>query len=180
MNCRVETADAVVRFLRERALTLAVAESCTAGLVADSIACIPGASDVFWGSFVTYRAEAKAAMLGIDRGLLERYGAVSRETARAMAEAALEKSGADLSASVTGLAGPDGDGRGTPVGTVWVAAATREKGGHPRVHARCFHCQGDRASVREAAALDVLRVIRETAQAFSADAGRRSRVNAAS
>jgi PncC family amidohydrolase len=170
MNCRVETADEVVRLLREHALTLAVAESCTAGLVADSIACIPGASDVFWGSFVTYRTEAKAAMLGIDRALLERYGAVSAETARAMAAASLEKSGVDLSASVTGLAGPDGDDRGTPVGTVWVAAAVREKSGRPRVRVRCFQYQGGRASVREAAALDVLRVIRETAQVFSADA----------
>jgi PncC family amidohydrolase len=170
MNCKIETADEVVRLLRENALTLAVAESCTAGLVADSIACIPGASDVFWGSFVTYRTEAKAAMLGIEKALLERYGAVSEETARAMAEAALEKSGTSVSASVTGLAGPDGDGRGTPVGTVWVAAAAREKSGRPRILARCFQYQGGRASVREAAALDVLRVIRETAQVFSADA----------
>jgi PncC family amidohydrolase len=144
-------------------LMLAVAESCTAGLVADSIACVPGASNVFWGSFVTYRIEAKVAMLGIDPALLDRYGAVSEETARAMAEGALEKSGADISASVTGLAGPDGDDRGTPIGTVWIAAAIRENDGTCRVRTECFRYQGGRAAVREAAALDVLRLIRETA-----------------
>ncbi|MDR0640072.1 MAG: CinA family protein [Spirochaetaceae bacterium] len=159
MHCRAETAGDVVRLLREKGLTLALAESCTAGLVADSIACVPGASDVFWGSFVTYRVEAKAAMLGIDRTMIERYGVVSGETARMMAEGALKKSNADISASVTGLAGPDGDDRGTPVGTVWMAAAVRENGGH-RVRVEHFCYRGNRATVREATALDVLRLIR--------------------
>jgi PncC family amidohydrolase len=158
MCCRAEAALDVVRRLREKGLTLALAESCTAGLVADSIAGIPGASNVFWGSFVTYRAEAKAAMLGIDRTMIERYGVVSGETARMMAEGALEKSGAGISASVTGLAGPDGDDRGTPVGTVWMAAAVHENGGH-RVRVERFCYGGDRAAIREAAALDVLRLI---------------------
>jgi PncC family amidohydrolase len=178
MHCRVDAADAVVRLLREHALTLALAESCTAGLVADSIACIPGASNVFWGSFVTYRIEAKAAMLGIDPALLDRYGAVSQETARAMAEGVLEKSGAVLSASVTGLAGPDGDGRGTPVGTVWMASAVREHDDPrhtdtplPRVRLRHFCYEGGRASVREAAALDVLRLIMETARSIGETKG---------
>jgi PncC family amidohydrolase len=162
MHCRVEAADDVVRLLQNERLTLALAESCTAGLVADSIASIPGASNVFWGSFVTYRVEAKAAMLGIDRTMIERYGVVSGETARMMAEGALEKSGADLSASVTGLAGPDGDDRGTQVGTVWMAAAVRENGGC-RVRVEHFCYEGDRATVRETAALDVLRLIEAVA-----------------
>jgi PncC family amidohydrolase len=161
MSYKAEAAEALVRLLMRKRLTLAVAESCTAGLVADSIACVPGASNVFWGSFVTYRSEAKAAMLGIDPALLDRYGAVSEETARAMAEGALEKSGADISASVTGLAGPDGDDRGTPIGTVWIAAAVRENDGTCRARAECFRYQGGRAAVRESAALDVLRLIRE-------------------
>jgi PncC family amidohydrolase len=177
MNCKAETADVVdvmsvtpaahaaVRLLRDNALTLALAESCTAGLVADSIACVPGASNVFWGSFVTYQVAAKVAMLGIDRALIDRYGAVSAETARAMAEGALEKSGADLSASVTGLAGPDGDDRGTPIGTVWIAVAVRENGNPRCVRAECFRYPADgRAAVRAAAARDVLRFIQETAQ----------------
>jgi PncC family amidohydrolase len=169
MSYRVKAAGEAARLLRENALTLAIAESCTAGLVADSIACIPGASEVFWGSFVTYRVEAKVAMLGIDRALLDRYGVVSGETARMMAEGALEKSGASLSASVTGLAGPDGDGRGTPIGTVWIAAAAREHGAGRCVRLEHFCYDGDRAAVREAATMDVLRIIRDVAQSMSAD-----------
>jgi PncC family amidohydrolase len=158
MRCSVKRALDVVRLLREKGLTLALAESCTAGLVADSIASIPGASNVFWGSFVTYRVEAKAAMLGIDRTMIERYGVVSGETARMMAEGALEKSGADISVSVTGLAGPDGDGQGVPVGTVWMAAAVRENGGY-RVRVELFCYEGNRATVRKAAARDALELV---------------------
>lgn len=132
--------------------TLALAESCTAGLVADLLARIPGASQTLWGSFVCYTAEAKIAMLGLDPLLLERHGLVSGETARGMALGALEKSGADAAASVTGLAGPDGDGSAVPVGTVWTAAALR---GGP-VIARKFHFQGSRGEVRLLAAAAVL------------------------
>ncbi|MDR2371303.1 MAG: nicotinamide-nucleotide amidohydrolase family protein [Treponema sp.] len=128
--------------------TLAAAESCTAGLVADMIASVPGASRVFWGSFVTYMLDAKTVMLGLDRAALEKYGAVSRETACAMAEAALAKSGAGAAVSVTGLAGPDGDGTSVPVGTVWVATALA--GGASA--ARVFHFKGERDAVRRAAA----------------------------
>jgi PncC family amidohydrolase len=172
MRCKAEAANvadvafvasAVVRVLRDQALTLVLAESCTAGLVADRIACVPGASSVLWGSFVAYRVEAKAAMLGVDRALVDRYGAVSAETARAMAEGALERSGAKLSVSVTGLAGPDGDDRGTPVGTVWMAAAVRENDGPHCVRVEHFQYEGGRSAVREAAALDVLRLVRDTA-----------------
>jgi PncC family amidohydrolase len=168
MSYRGEAAGEVVRLLQENALMLSVAESCTAGLVADSLAHIPGVSEVFWGSFVTYRVEAKAAMLGIDRALLDRYGVVSGETARMMAEGALEKSGASLSASVTGLAGPDGDDRGTPIGTVWIAAAVREHGAGHCVRLEHFCYEGDRAAVRESAARDVLRIIRDVAQSIPA------------
>jgi PncC family amidohydrolase len=170
MRCRVKAAGDVVRLLRDKGLTLALAESCTAGLVADSIAGIPGASNVFWGSFVTYRVEAKAAMLGIDRTMIERYGVVSGETARMMAEGALEKSGADISVSVTGLAGPDGDGRGTPVGTVWMAVAVRENAGQ-RVRVEHFCYRGGRAAVRKAAALDVLRLILSVCREGSEEGG---------
>jgi PncC family amidohydrolase len=128
--------------------TFAAAESCTAGLVADMIASVPGASRVFWGSFVTYMIDAKAVMLGLDRAVLGKYGAVSRETACAMAEAALAKSGADAAVSVTGLAGPDGDGTSVPVGTVWVATALADG----ESAARVFHFEGKREAVRRAAA----------------------------
>jgi PncC family amidohydrolase len=128
--------------------TLAVAESCTAGLVADCLARIPGASRVFWGSFVAYAAEAKTRLLGVDPALIRRHGAVSRETALAMASGALEKSGAHIAASVTGLAGPDGDGSGQPVGTVWIGIARR---GLPPEAVAC-RFEGDRNAIRSAAA----------------------------
>jgi PncC family amidohydrolase len=137
-------------------LTLAAAESCTAGLAADLLARVPGASRVFWGSFVSYTPAAKTEMLGVDAKLLDRYGAVSRETARAMAEGALARSGADLAVSVTGLAGPEGDGSGVPVGTVWIGIARR--GGESR--ASLYRYTGSRNEVRRRAARDALEALR--------------------
>jgi PncC family amidohydrolase len=149
-----ETGDAaaLISILAAKSLTLAAAESCTAGLVADRIAQVPGASRVVWGSLVTYSIDAKVAVLGIDRELITRYGAVSRETACAMAEGALEKSGAHVAVSVTGIAGPDGDGSGQPVGTVWIGFVRR---GFP-AEAVCHHYEGDRGAIRNAAAADVI------------------------
>jgi len=139
---------ALIARLASLGKTFVAAESCTAGLVAARAARIPGASAALWGSFVTYQVEAKVRALGVDAVLLARHGAVSRETAEAMARGALERSGADYAVSVTGLAGPDGDGSGTPVGTVWVGVAGR--GG--AVRAACFRFAGERNAVREAAA----------------------------
>jgi PncC family amidohydrolase len=141
-------AGELVRRLAELGKTAAAAESCTAGLAADLIAQVPGASGVFWGSFVTYSVDAKARMLDVDRALIQKSGAVSRETALAMAEGALAKSGADYALSVTGLAGPEGDGSGLPVGTVWIATASAE--GERR--ASVFRFSGSRNEVRAAAA----------------------------
>jgi PncC family amidohydrolase len=120
--------------------------------VADLIARVPGASRVFWGSFVTYSIDAKVKLLGIERELIDRCGAVSSETACAMAAGALEKSGAHVAVSVTGIAGPDGDGSGQPVGTVWIGFARQ---GFP-AEAVCHHYDGDRGAIRNAAAADVI------------------------
>jgi PncC family amidohydrolase len=120
-----KTAEALIDKLKTLSLKLALAESCTAGLVSSLLGNIPGASAVLWGSFVCYAREAKVSMLGIDNNKLLAHGLVNRETVRAMADGALKKSGADVSAAVTGLAGPQGDGSKTKVGTVWVAAARR-------------------------------------------------------
>jgi PncC family amidohydrolase len=154
MTERPETdpAAALIAALDSASQTLAAAESCTAGLVADRLARIPGASRVFWGSFVVYTADAKERVLGIDPELIRRHGAVSRETALAMASAALEKSGAHIAVSVTGLAGPDGDGTDTPVGTVWIGLARR--GLPAEVVVR--HLAGDRNAIRTAAAGEVI------------------------
>jgi PncC family amidohydrolase len=131
---------------------MVLAESCTGGLAADLVARIPGASRILWGSFVAYTPEAKTGMLGLSRGLIETYGAVSRETACAMAEGALEKSGVFLAAAVTGLAGPGGDGSAVPVGTVWTAVAVRGE----RTEAAAFRFAGPRNEVRNCAAAALL------------------------
>jgi PncC family amidohydrolase len=143
-----DPAAVLLEALAAASWTLAAAESCTAGLVADRLARIPGASRVFWGSFVAYAADAKTRLLGVDPALIRRHGAVSRETALAMASGALERSGVHIAVSATGLAGPDGDGSGQPVGTVWIGIARR---GLPPEAVACRFA-GDRNAVRSAAA----------------------------
>ena len=135
--------------------TLALAESCTAGLVSDIIARVSGASTVFWGSFVCYSPEAKKRMLGIDGAFLEKHGLVSAETAGKMAMNALEIAGTAIGAAVTGLAGPLGDGSETPVGTVYVAVA-RQAGGGVKADVKCFFFSGTRAEIRMQAAKAVI------------------------
>jgi PncC family amidohydrolase len=142
----------LVQALAASSKMIVLAESCTGGLAAELIARIPGASRVLWGSFVSYTLEAKTRMLGLSPEFLETYGAVSRETACAMAEGALEKSGVFLALALTGLAGPGGDGSAAPVGAVWIAVAVR---GTP-AEAALFHFKGGRNQVRNSAALAAL------------------------
>jgi PncC family amidohydrolase len=155
----VEAAALLVREFDGGSRTLVLAESCTAGLAADLVARIPGASRVLWGSFVCYTPAAKIAMLGLDRRRLEQYGLVSEETAGDMARSALEKSGASVAASVTGLAGPGGDGSAVPVGVVWAALAWnpgRDAAETPVIAARRFFFQGSRNEIRLRAAAALL------------------------
>jgi PncC family amidohydrolase len=156
LKSAIELAAGLIGRLREKSLTLALAESCTAGLASALLACVPGASQALWGSFACYTAQAKAAMLGLDRQKLESQGLVSGETACDMARGALEKSGAGLAAAVTGLAGPDGDGSGLPIGTVWIACAC----GQEPAKAKMYSFSGTREQVRlqaaQAAFLDLL------------------------
>jgi nicotinamide-nucleotide amidase len=114
----------IVRMLTERKLTLATAESCTGGYIANRITSVPGSSAVFLGGAVTYSNEVKQALLGVQAETLAQHGAVSEPVAREMAEGARTRLGADLAIATTGIAGPDG---GTPqktVGTVFIALAT--------------------------------------------------------
>ncbi|NNM55212.1 MAG: CinA family protein [Spirochaetales bacterium] len=113
---------ALLRFLENSRLTLALAESCTGGLVSAQLTAQPGASRVLWGSWVTYSNDAKHRCLEVPQSSLELYGAVSREVALAMAEGALRLSGASLALSITGVAGP-GPSEGVPEGTVWMGVA---------------------------------------------------------
>lgn len=114
---------AVFALLKEKGLTLGTAESCTGGLVAKRMTDLAGVSSVFRGGVVSYATEVKHTVLGVDRDLLDRYGAVSEETARAMAEGARRVLGCDLAISTTGVAGPDPDERGNPVGLVFIGLA---------------------------------------------------------
>ncbi len=117
--------EAVVRLARAAGMTIATAESCTGGLVAGRITNVPGSSAVFRYGWVTYANEAKTAELGVPADMLATHGAVSEETARAMAEGALRASGADVAVSVTGIAGPEGGSTEKPVGLVWFGVARR-------------------------------------------------------
>jgi nicotinamide-nucleotide amidase len=120
-----ELEEVVVELLREKRATLAVAESCTGGLLADRLTDVPGASTVFLEGNVTYSDEAKARTLGVPVELFSSVGAVSEEVARAMAEGALKRSGATYSLSTTGIAGPAGGTPQKPVGTVYIGLASR-------------------------------------------------------
>ena len=122
----VENLEALcLRLLKEQGKTFATAESLTGGLIGSRMAAIPGASSVFRGGAITYCNEVKAAMLGVDPGILAEKGAVSREVAAQMAMGARRAASADIGVSATGLAGPDGDGL-HPVGTVFVGLAAED------------------------------------------------------
>src|SRR5438477_11750225 len=122
----IERARALLDLCRSKTLTIAVAESCTGGLLAATLTEIPGSSEVFDRGFVTYSNESKRVMLGVPASTLESYGAVSAETADAMAQGALARAGVDLALAITGIAGPGGAQRGKPIGLVHLAAVTRD------------------------------------------------------
>jgi len=151
-----KTAEELVNRLKSLSLTIALSESCTAGLVSSLLVNTPGASAVLWGSFVCYMQEAKVVMLGVDNNELSAHGLVSRETAKSMASMTLQKSTADFAAAVTGLAGPDGDGR-VPSGTVWTAAAGR----NGKTLEKEYHFSGSRNAIRLRAAIALLEIIQE-------------------
>lgn len=122
----VQLATTLLADARRRGLTLATAESCTGGLVAAALTEIAGSSDCVQAGFVTYADAAKQALLGVPAALLEARGAVSPEVAAAMAHGALERTGADVAVSITGVAGPGGGSAGKPVGLVQFACARRD------------------------------------------------------
>ena len=124
---------------------LATAESCTGGLIAACCTDVAGSSDWFDRGFVTYSNAAKTEMLGVDAALIAEHGAVSEQVARAMAQGALQHSAAQVTISVTGVAGPGGGSAAKPVGTVWLGWATPAG-----VVTELHHFAGDRAQVRAA------------------------------
>lgn len=149
-------AAAVLDAAKEKGVHIVLAESCTGGMVAAELTAIAGSSAVVERGFVTYSNAAKEDMLGISGATIEAFGAVSAETARAMAEGALVHSRADLAVAVTGIAGPDGGTAEKPVGLVWFAVAMR---GHA-THAKHRTFSGfSRTIVRKAATETALRLL---------------------
>jgi PncC family amidohydrolase len=151
---------AVARHLQEacleRGLTVAVAESCTGGLIAAAITEIPGSSGYFLGGVVSYSNAAKEAFLDVPYALIEAHGAVSREVAVAMASGARSRFGADLAVSVTGVAGPDGGTLDKPVGLVYIGVANAATTAVRHKQLQPDHAVRERAAVREGAAFAAL------------------------
>lgn len=145
---------------RTRKLKVVTAESCTGGLVAGALTEIAGSSDVVDRGYVTYSNSAKHDVLGVAKDILRTHGAVSRETAEAMARGALGRAGVDLAIAITGVAGPGGGSADKPVGLVHFAAASR---GGTLIHAEQRFGDIGRGKVREASVLQALSMLLELA-----------------
>ena len=144
-----------------RGLTVAAAESCTGGLIAESITAVPGSSGYFLGAVVSYADTAKIGLLAVPAAVIEAHGAVSAQAARAMAEAARRQFGASLAVSVTGIAGPGGGTPAKPVGLTYVGLADASGG----TEVRRFAWTGDRGSNRDESAAAALAWLIERAEA---------------
>ncbi len=161
-----EVSGRVIRLLKEKGMTVTTVESCTGGMVSSFLTDIPGASEVFKGSFVTYSDETKHQFVGVKEDTLKRYTAVSEETAREMVQGGTRVVGSDLGVSVTGYAGPDGGENGEPAGLVYIGC-----GSEKRTEVRKFCFQGNRGQVRRQAALEALRSLEEKLLEWENDSG---------
>jgi nicotinamide-nucleotide amidase len=147
--------EVVGEMLRDRHNTLSVAESCTGGLLGERLTSVPGSSAYFLGGFITYASRMKVEWLGVPEETIAEFGAVSKETAEAMALGTRRRTGSTYALAITGVAGPDGGGEKAPVGTIYVALA--DGGGCSVLHRQFI---GDRTRIRQFAtqmALDMLR-----------------------
>src|SRR5262245_5431832 len=152
-----EALEAVVmKLLERRKETLATAESCTGGLVANTITNVPGASDVFLAGYVTYVNTSKTDILNVDPMLIEKHGAVSEPVAGAMAEGARKRAGSTYGLATTGIAGPTGGSDEKPVGTVYIALASAES----RTIVKKFFFPTDRETFKQLAAQTALDLLR--------------------
>ena len=147
--------EAVVRLLKKNDLTAATVESCTGGLLAGRLVNVPGVSDVFKTGFVTYSNKAKRKQVGVKKETLEKYGAVSPQTAEEMAVGGAKAAGADVVVSITGIAGPDGGSEEKPVGLVYMACFVCGS-----VWVERFQFKGSRAKIRESAVAAALTLMR--------------------
>lgn len=139
----MEIEKRIGKMLKERGLKIAVAESCTGGLISSRITDISGASDYFEAGITTYSNVSKIRLLNVPKDTIDRYGAVSEETAKSMAEGVKKTLHADIGVSVTGIAGPTGGTEGKPVGTVFIGLATKQA-----IYVRKFFFDGNRLEIR--------------------------------
>lgn len=153
-------AQSVLSALEKAGQTLATAESCTGGWVGKMLTDIPGSSKCYKGGIISYTNEVKHSVLGVPKELLDNLGPVSEPVAIAMAEGARRITNADIAVSVTGLAGPDGDGSGRPVGLVYIALNSERE-----TLCRQLQLSGDRFSVREQACYEIFALIMRALEA---------------
>ncbi len=153
-------AERVVAENKAAGRMIAVAESCTGGLVSAAITEVPGSSAVLGSGYVTYSNDAKMKMLGVNEDILDTFGAVSVAVAWAMAQGALKKSGADIAVAISGVAGPDGGTEKKPVGTVVFAVAEKDKNaGEMSGDKIQFGSDKSRADIRAFATLHALELL---------------------
>jgi nicotinamide-nucleotide amidase len=155
-------AERVLAACRARGWKLATAESCTGGLVAGALTEIAGSSDVVDRGFVTYSDAAKVAMLGVAETTLAMHGAVSRQTAEAMATGALERSGVDLTVAITGIAGPGGGSAAKPIGLVHLTALARDS--QAREERKMLYGDLGRSEIRRLSVIEALTMLLELAR----------------
>ena len=152
-------AEEVGQWLKKQNLKLVTIESCTGGGIAHAITSIPGSSNWFDRGLVTYTNQSKQELADVPAELIECHGAVSREVAEAMAIGGVNNSHADIAASVTGVAGPEGGSREKPVGTVWFAWSRRSISGPEIIGSQCRWFEGDREHVRNQSIMHALTTI---------------------
>lgn len=146
--------ECIIARMRERNLTLAVAESCTGGMLSSRIIDVPGVSDVYKAGFVTYANEAKQNLIGVKEETLRDFGAVSEQTAREMVLGAMKAAKADIAVATTGVAGPGGGTKEKPVGLVYIACGSAED----IVVERCLF-SGSRREIRQASVVHALEML---------------------
>jgi PncC family amidohydrolase len=149
----------VGELLQQRGLRLAVAESCTGGLIGHLLTNVPGSSTYYLGSVIAYANEAKVRLLGVNLDTLEKYGAVSAETVLEMARGIRIALAADIGISVSGIAGPTGGTLDKPVGTVWIGVSTPKE-----EYARHFLWSGNRLAIKKQSAQAALSLLAEHLQ----------------
>ncbi|WP_128113070.1 CinA family protein [Polynucleobacter necessarius] len=146
-----DSTKTLASMLLAKSWKIALAESCTGGLVAATLTDLAGSSKWFERGFVTYSNDAKTECLGVPSELIDTFGAVSEQVAKAMAEGALQASGANVAISITGIAGPSGGSAEKPVGTVCFGWAIQSSSTENRVISKTMHFDGDRTAIREQA-----------------------------